>query len=133
MGLEDQNRLDLINLYWDKSQQTMEEAEIAISATKWNMAANRIYYSLFHAVTALLVKDKHPVGTHRGAKAALGQYYVLTGKLTAEDGRFFAQMETLRDKADYDIIFSASEDDINRFYPLAKEFLSKVKILLDNH
>lgn len=131
MGLNDENRKDLIDLYWNKSMQTLEEAETAIAAKKWNMAANRIYYALFHAVSALLIKGQHPVGTHRGAKAALGQYFVLTGKISTDNGRFFAQMETLRDKADYDIVFSATEDDITNYMPKAIGFLQRVKALLD--
>lgn len=130
MGLNEQTRKDLVDLYWNKSLQTLEEAEVAIAASKWNMAANRLYYSLFHAVTALLVNDQHPVGTHRGAKAALGMYYVVPGEITPEDGRFFAQMETLRDKADYDIVFSASEEDIRKYLPLTRAFLDRVNSLL---
>lgn len=131
MGLNDQNRKDLIDLYWNKSILTMEEAEAAIAAAKWNMAANRIYYALFHAVSALLVKGMHPVVTHRGAKAALGQHFVLTGKVSTDDGRFFAQMETLRDKADYDIVFSATESDIKTYMPQARGFLERIRVLLE--
>lgn len=131
MGLNDESRKDLVSLYWSKSLLTLEEAEVAAAASKWNMAANRIYYALFHAVSALFIKDKHPVGTHKGAKATLGMYYVVTGKISVDEGRFFAQMETLRDKADYDIVFSASENDILRYLPSAKVFLQKIRSLLD--
>lgn len=132
MGLDDLTRADLVATYWRKSQQTMEEAEVAIAAGKWNMAANRLYYSLFHAVAALLVNDQLPVGTHRGTKAALGQHYVLTGKITPDEGRFFAQMSSLRDKADYDIIFTASQEDIQKYYPQAMAFLERISSLLGN-
>lgn len=131
MGLNEQNRKDLIDLYWNKSVQTMEEAEAAVAATKWNMAANRIYYAMFHAVSALLVKGQYPVATHRGAKAALGQHFVLTGKISTDDGRFFAQMETLRDRADYDIVFSATESEIASYMPQAQGFLQRIRVLLD--
>lgn len=131
MGLSDQNRKDLIHMYWTKSIQTMEELQVAVDAKKWNMAANRMYYALFHAITALFVKDGHPVGTHRGAKAAFGQYYVLTGKMTPDEGRFFSQMETLRDRADYDIVFTASEKDILSYLPDAKSLIGKIGIILE--
>lgn len=130
MGLDEQTRKDLVATYWNKSKQTMEEADVAIAASKWNMAANRIYYALFHAVAALLLNDKHHIGTHRAAKSALGQHYVLTGKISAEEGRFFAQMSSLRDKADYDVIFSATEEDMHKYYPQALVFLKRIESLL---
>lgn len=130
MELDELTRADLVATYWQKSQLTMEEAEVAIAASKWNMAANRLYYSLFHAVAALLVNDHHPVGTHRGTKAALGQHYILTGKISPDEGRFFAQMSSLRDRADYDIIFTASQEDIEKYYPQTQAFLEKISSLL---
>ena len=76
------------------------------------MAANRLYYSLFHAATALFVNDGVEVGSHKGVKAKLGQYYIVTGKMSVDHSKFLAQMETLRDKADYNIMFVASEEDV---------------------
>lgn len=130
MGLDEQTRGELVATYWHKSMQTIEEAEVAIAASKWNMAANRIYYALFHGVAALLISDQHPVGTHRGTKATLGQFYVLTGKITQDEGRFFAQMSSLRDKADYDVIFTATEEEIRKYYPQAISFLQRIAFLL---
>lgn len=59
MALDTEYKKELVNLYWSKALQTKEEAVIAINNKKWSMAANRIYYFLFHAITALLVKDGH--------------------------------------------------------------------------
>jgi len=94
MGLNEENRKVLVDLYWEKATQTYLDAEWAISAKKWNVAANRIYYAAFHAVTALFIKDGFAVSSHRGSKAALGQRYVLTGKLSSQDGKLYAQLST---------------------------------------
>ena len=39
---------------------------------KWETAANRLYYALFHAMSALLVCDGHQVKSHRGVLALFG-------------------------------------------------------------
>lgn len=130
MSLNENNRADLVQLYWNKSEKTYEELLGAIELKKWNMAANRLYYSLFHAMSALLVKDGHPVSSHRGVKHAIGQYYVLTGKLSSDEGRFYAQMESLREKADYDIVFQASEADIQEYLPQTTSLLSRIEELI---
>lgn len=130
MSLNEQQRSDLIRLYLTKSENTWDEFLIAINAKRWNMAANRLYYSLFNIVTALLVKDEHPVGTHRGTKAALGQHYVLTNKITPEAGRLYSQLSTLRERADYDVVFEATEEDIMKYKSQAEDFIKQIKTLL---
>ena len=126
MKLTDQERDTLVSLYKAKAQQTIEEARLAIVQKAWSMAMNRIYYACFHAVTALLVKDGHPVGTHLGAKMNLGKYYVKEGLLAPQLGRLFSQLASLREKADYDVLFKVEEEDVIKFYPEAKEFMANV-------
>lgn len=132
MSLNEANRADLVQLYWNKSEKTYDELLGAIELKKWSMAANRLYYSLFHAMSALLIKDEHPVNSHRGVKHAIGQYYVLTGKLSSDEGRFYAQMVSLREKADYDIVFQATEVDIQEYLPLTTSLLAKIKELIES-
>ena len=45
----------------------------------WDVVANRLYYAVFHAVSALLIKDGHKVNTHKGTLVMFGQNYVKTG------------------------------------------------------
>lgn len=130
MSLDEQSRNTLVALYWNKSVNTLDELDNAILNEKWNMAANRMYYSLFHAVTALLVKDGHKVSSHRGIKGSLGLHYVTTGLIDVEEARIFAQLATLREKADYDVIFTASQDEVLKLLPHAKHLLEKIKSLL---
>jgi uncharacterized protein (UPF0332 family) len=42
----------------------------------------------------------------------------------------FAQLSSLRDKADYDVIFKASEEEIRLFKEQAEDFVLRVKELL---
>ncbi len=65
------------------------------------MAANRLYYSLFHAVSALLISDHHEVGTHRGAVNKFSLYYVKEGVFTKEEGRLYSRLQRLREDGDY--------------------------------
>lgn len=130
MSLNEADRFALVNLYWSKCKNTLSEAKIAIDNEAWNMAANRIYYACFHAVTALLVKDEHPVGSHIGAKMNFRKYYVKQGLASPEQGRLFSQLASLREKADYDITFKADKKDIERYYPAAMNLIEHIQSLL---
>ena len=131
MSLAEENRKDLVQLYWSKSEQTMKEAQVAIDAGAWSMAANRIYYACFHAVTALLVHDGHKVGTHLGAKSNFGKYYVQERLATPEQGRLFSQLASLREKADYDVFFHATQEEVKRYFPEALELQKHIQTLLN--
>ena len=130
MGLNDTDKDSLIKLYWERSERTLADADTAIASQSWNMAANRLYYSVFYAVSALFVKDGCPIKSHRGAKAVLGQRYVVTGKINQEVSRIFSQLESLRDKADYNILFEATKDEIMEYRPKVDEFISVIKSLM---
>ncbi len=126
MSLNDSDRATLVALYADKAKRTMHEAYIAIDAESWGMAANRLYYALFHAVSSMFIYDGIAVGSHRGIKSKFGEYYVLTKKFTIDDAKVIAQMETLRDKADYNIMFVASEKDILPYVEKIESFIQSI-------
>lgn len=130
MGLSDENRKNLIDLYWEKSVNCFSDMEFCAQSGKWGMAANRIYYSVFYALSALFIKDGLSIKSHRGAKALLGQYYILTNKIDQKYSRLFAQLETLRDKADYDVSFTATQDEVDDFRNDTVDFLKVIKNML---
>lgn len=133
MSLNEEQRKDLVELYWEKAMQTREEMQIAVANTLWSMAANRMYYTCFHAVSALLVLDGHPVGTHLGTKITFGKYYVKTGLAAAAEGRLYSQLESLREKSDYDILFNVSSDDVTPLLPQVDSFLATIRNLLNRN
>jgi hypothetical protein len=133
MSLNDEERKTLVDLYWKKSESTIKEAEIAVANEAWDMAANRIYYACFHAMTALLVNDGHPVSTHLGMKISFGKYYVQTGVATPQQGRLFSQLASLREKADYDCLFTTTQEDVMQYLPEAKMLIKRIKTLLQDN
>lgn len=131
MSLNEEERKTLVDLYWTKSADTYREAEIAISNEAWGMAANRIYYACFHAISALFVNDMHPVSTHLGMKIAFGKYYVQEGLASPQQGRLFSQLASLREKADYDCLFTTTREDVLKFLPEARALLDHIKSLIE--
>lgn len=130
MSLNEEDRNTLVNMYLDRAWKTYQEVMIAVDSSSWNMAANRLYYSLFHATTALFVHDGIGVSSHRGLKAKLGQHYVIPGKISSTYSQFLSQMETLRDKADYNILFVATENDILPNLPIAESFIKEIEKMI---
>ena len=81
MSLSDEERNTIVRLEIEKSKNTFAEVIALVNAGLWSGAANRLYYAVFHAVSALLVHDRHQVNTHQGSHALFGLHYIKTGIL----------------------------------------------------
>ena len=130
MSLSAEERTTMIQLYLEKADKLLLELDGARQLRMWSMAANRMYYAMLNALRALFVCDGHFAHTHSGMKTLLGLHYISTGKISENLGRLYSQMETLREKADYDCYFDASEQDVENAYDGAKEFVAVVKTLI---
>ena len=126
MSINKEERKIIVGLEIEKARKTFSEIEILRQAGLWDNIANRLYYSAFHAVSALLINDEHPVGTHQGAVVMLHQYYVKTGILSKEDGAFYSQLQTLREKSDYNCTYYATEEDTAPRIASTEAFIEKV-------
>ena len=130
MSLNDEERQIIVNLEKEKALNTFAEMEILRQAGLWNNIANRLYYAAFHAVSALLINDHHNVGTHQGAVSTLHHFYVKTGILSKSDGAFYSQLQTLREKSDYNCTYNATEEDTAPRIAQTKQFIDKVFALI---
>jgi uncharacterized protein (UPF0332 family) len=126
MSLTGEERKIIVGLEIEKSRRTFSEIGILRQAGLWDNIANRLYYSAFHAVSALLINDGHPVGTHQGAVVMLHQHYVKTGILPKEDGAFYSQLQSLRERSDYNCTYYATEADTAPRIALTEAFIEKV-------
>lgn len=126
MSINKEERKIIVGLEIEKARKTFSEIEILRQAGLWDNIANRLYYAAFHAVSALLINDEHPVGTHQDAVVMLHQYYVKTGILSKEDGAFYSQLQTLREKSDYNCTYYATEEDTAPRIASTEAFIEKV-------
>ena len=126
MSLTDEERAILVNLEYEKGKSFLEQAEIIVELGYWDMVANRLYYAVFHAVSALLIKNGHKVGTHKGVVLLFGQHYIKTGIFSINEGRLYSQLQTMREKADYVCTFQTSQEEIVPMLEPARKMIEKI-------
>lgn len=131
MSLNEQERKTLVDLYISKCYETLDDARISRNQQRWNNTANRLYYALFNAICALFVHDGISFGTHRGIKKIFGKEYVLKGLATQEDATLLSRMETMRNNADYDCTFVATEEIINERFPQVEAMIHRIMMLVN--
>lgn len=127
MSLTDNERKIVVGLELEKAQKTFGELDVLMNAGMWNTAANRLYYALFHAVSALLVNDGHAVKSHRGVLAQFGQYYVREEIFSREDGRILSELVIMRDNADYNCFYEAAEENVRSYIIPVRNLIEKIK------
>lgn len=112
MKLTDEQRSTIVSLEYEKANNIFSQIKELQKLGYWDNVANRLYYSIFHAATALMIFDGHTVNTHKGLVQQFGLHYVTTGKFSIEEGKLYSQLQTLREQYDYNCYFSADEIDI---------------------
>ena len=130
MNLSDEERQIMVELEYEKALSCLKQANGNASMDFWDVVANRLYYALFHSVSAMLINDGHKASTHKGAILMFGQHYVKGGSFSVDDARLYSQLETLREKSDYNCVYQTTEEEMRPLIERAERFIEKVKIKL---
>ena len=114
MSLSNEERTTIVALELKKAREAYEDILILLQADRLNGAANRMYYAVFHAVTALLISDGHQVNTHKGSHALFSQYYIKTGIMPRLYGQLYNQLQTMREESDYNCAYDVEIEELQQ-------------------
>ena len=112
----------------------IEHADECISAAKsllesgnYKSAANRAYYTVFHAMRAVLAFDKIDMKHHSGVIAEFRRLYIKTEIFDAELSKIISVLSDSRNDSDYDDFFIVSKEEVVEQIKNAELFLEKIK------
>lgn len=131
MSLNDEERAIMVEFEMEKSHRLIDQFPILQEAKLWDTLANRIYYSVFHAITALLIKNGLHAQFHKGVSILFSKHFVKEGLIDEDFGSFFARLETMREKSDYTCLFETTKEDVMPMIPKAKELVSLIEGLIE--
>jgi len=126
MSLYPKDKVSVANYRIERAFATLDEARLVANMSRWNLAANRLYYSLYYAISALLLSDGIPSHTHKGTITQVNLYYIKTGKLTTEEGKLIRQLFLMRNEADYEDFIFVTEEQIADLIPKVQSLLNKL-------
>lgn len=130
MSFGDEERKIMVEFEIERAHRLIDQFPILENAKLWDTLANRVYYAVFHAVTALLIKNGLHAESHQGVMVLLSKHFVKEGLIDAEYGRLFARLENMREKSDYTCLFETTEEEVVPMIPKAKELVSIIESLL---
>jgi uncharacterized protein len=93
-------------------------------------AANRCYYAVFYAASALAMRDNQTFHKHSGVISYFHVTYMKTGRLPKELGGIFQRLFDVRCEADYDDLVELRQDELSEALDQARRFVAEVKSYL---
>lgn len=118
----------------EKSKKDLEVAITNFENNFYSQSLNRSYYSIFHAVRALLAFDKFDSKKHKGIIAYFQLHYVKTNKFSPVFSKILINAEKVRVESDYNDFYVASRDEAVLQIENAKLFVDEIeKYIINNY
>ena len=130
MTLSPEERKVIVEYRIERAFETLKEVEYVAKGGFWNLAANRLYYSLFYICVALLLNSHISTTTHAGVNRMINLHFVRTGKLDKEDAALLGDVFRMRQTGDYDDLMDWREDQIIPLIPKVKSLVDKLQTLI---
>lgn len=117
----------LSNIRLEHADECISAAKSLLESENYKSAANRAYYTVFHAMRAVLAFDKIDMKHHSGIIAEFRRLYIKTGIFDAELSKIISVLSDSRNDSDYDDFFIVSKDEVTEQIKDAELFLEKIK------
>jgi uncharacterized protein (UPF0332 family) len=116
----------------EKSYDDLDTAQINYNAGKYDASANRAYYSVYHAIRAVLALDDIERKKHSGNISYFREHYIATDIFNRAYSETIKNAETLRNEADYDDMKTISAEEAQDAIEKARNFYNAVKEYVKN-
>ena len=130
MSLGKEERNAMVALELERAKNTMDEMDYLQKGALWNNMASRLYYAVFHAVSALMIFDGLKVSTHKGSHVLFSQHYIKTGKLPEEYGQLYRQLEIMRNEGDYNCYYNVKPEELLQRIEPAKTMIDTIAAMV---
>lgn len=90
-------------------------------------AVNRIYYAMFYAVLALLVREPFQGSKHSGIISYFNRCFIKEGVFSSEMGKYLNLAFEARQEVDYKEFSELTAENVQELLKHAKMFVEEVK------
>jgi uncharacterized protein (UPF0332 family) len=128
----EETRIDLSKYRMEKAKSDLEVSKLNLENKKFSQSINRSYYSMFHAVRALLALEKFDSKKHTGIISYFNQQYIKPQYIEPEYFKMLTNAFKVRNDCDYDDFYIASYDDAIGQFENAVKFLNRIEIYIND-
>lgn len=132
MGLNAQERNDVVELRLEKAQLFFEQAKGNVPLKYFEVVANRLYYAAYYAVSALLIAHGDAAQTHQGIIRSFSLHFVRTGIVGKEMGALYGKLYSMRLTGDYDDMHNLTAEEVLPYVEPTEELINVISTLAKN-
>ena len=129
--LSDEEKRTLSKVRLEHAAECLDEAESLLSLEQYRGASNRSYYTVFHAIRAVLALDGIDRKRHSGAISEFRRLYIRTGIFSEEWSDIIGDQFDYRTASDYNDFFVPSREEVNEQVRSARAFLQIITEYLE--
>lgn len=123
----DQARKDLSKYRLEQAKQCIKSAEVLYDIDDYKGAANRSYYSIFHAMRSVLALEATDFKKHSAVISYFRKTYIKTGLFNVDLSDIISEAFDIRSDSDYDDFYLVSKEDIQTQIKNAKYFCEEIE------
>lgn len=114
----------------DRAEEAYQAAKILSEISSWNSCINRLYYSCFYAVSALLLKEELSSPKHTGVRSLFNIHFVKIGIISKDLARLYNDLFEQRQEADYADFVYFDQEQTQPLLEQTRVFLDTIKEIL---
>lgn len=115
---------------FNRAKEELSTAELLLHNTNFRSSINRSYYAIFHAIRAVNALDGFDSSKHSGVISHFNQEYVKTGVFQKEVSKIIRNASELREQADYEDFYEATQEEASDVFDQASMFIGVVGLYL---
>lgn len=113
----------LVKYRLEQAKENLEEAEALLKINKFKGANNRAYYSIFHAIKAILALEQTDFKKHSSVIAYFNKEYVSKKIFDRELGKRINEARFFREKSDYVDFYIVTKEECEEQIETAKKMI----------
>jgi uncharacterized protein (UPF0332 family) len=125
------SKKEYIDYRLNQAKETLDAAKTLAKSRHWNSVINRMYYSCFYAISALLYKNNIDAKSHSGIKHQFGLHFVKTGLIDKSTAEIYIELFDYRQTGDYADFVDFDKEKTLPLIPRVENFLIKIEGLIE--
>ena len=109
-----------------RAEEALEDACILADAGRWNACVNRLFYSCFYAVSALLVRHGLSSSKHTGTRGLFNKNFVKTGVVAKDLAQVYNDLFERRQEGDYVDFVHFDESRVRPWLSRTEDFIKHI-------
>jgi uncharacterized protein (UPF0332 family) len=127
-----ENHSQVVRYWWNKAEHSIESAQRELDAGELSYAMNRIYYSVFYAVSAALLERGLSFKRHSGVRHTFHREFIKSGLIESEWAKFYDRLFEDRQEGDYMALITFEREYVEKQLIKGREFLEQIRPFINS-